>query len=34
MVIQKRDGDKERDMMFCEGHTWLYRREAETGKET
>jgi hypothetical protein len=34
MVIQKRDGDRERDMMFSKEYTWLYRREAETGKET
>jgi hypothetical protein len=34
MVMQKREGDREGDMMCLEEHAWLCRRERETVKET
>jgi hypothetical protein len=34
MVMHKREGDREGDVIFPEEHEWLCRRERETGNGT
>jgi hypothetical protein len=34
LIMHKREGDCEGDMMFCEEHAWLCRRRRGTMKET